>query len=77
MAGNPLQKYLPYIKKYATQIWILTGLILSARMYYNDNYIYKWVYSENDFQRKLYLEQLTNYLKEEEVRGGNTSRALH
>jgi hypothetical protein len=77
MAGNPLQKLLPYVKKYATQIWIASGFLLWLKMSYDDQSTYKWIYSENDFQRRHHLEQLRNYLKEEEERRASVKVAIH
>ncbi len=68
MAGNPLQKLLPYVKKYGAEIWMSLGFILFAKMYFNENSTYRWVYGENDFQRRSHLEQLGQHVREEETK---------
>jgi hypothetical protein len=64
MAGNPLAKLLPYIKKYGTEIFIILGPLLWLKQAYGNSKIYKNVYSENDFQRQYQLENLKKYIKE-------------
>ena len=71
MAGNPLHKLLPYVKKYGTEIWMSLGFILGLKIYLNDNKTYKWVYGEFDFQRQNHLEKLRHFIAEEENQKNN------
>jgi len=73
MAGNPLQKLLPYVKKYGTEIWMSLGFILALKIYLNDKKTYKWVYGEFDFQRKNHLEKLSHFIASEENKLKNVS----
>lgn len=66
MAGNPLQKLLPYVKKYGAEIWMSLGFMLFAKMYLNDEKTYKWVYGEFDYQRRNHIDKFRHYLSESE-----------
>jgi hypothetical protein len=63
MAGNPLQKLLPYGKKYGVEIYCSLGFALAAYMKYQISKVYKNVYSEYDFQRRLIVESAIDILK--------------
>jgi len=66
MAGNPLQKLLPYVKKYGAEIWMSLGFMLFAKMYLNDEKTYKWVYGEFDYQRRNHIDKFRHHLSESE-----------
>ncbi len=77
MAGDPLQKLLPYVKKYGTEIWMASGFILYFYMRYQDNKTYKWVYGENDFQRRVHLDALREYLREQDNQKTSSGVSTH
>lgn len=58
MAGNPIALLVPYIKKYGVQIYLILGPLLYLMNERKIQNTYATVYSENDFQRKYYLEKL-------------------
>ena len=76
MAGNPLQKLFPIIKKNIVIIWMSVGFILFLKMRYNEEKIYKWVYSENDFQRRYHLERIRKFTIQEEQRRSKAAAAV-
>ncbi len=63
MAGNPLAKLFPYVKKYAVELYIGVGIFAYVSHQRNINYNYKNVYSKFDFQRTYYLSNFKNFLQ--------------
>jgi len=62
MAGNPLAKLVPYVKKYAMELYIGAGIFAFVMRSRTNNYTYNFVYSKNDFERKRSIEGLKNDL---------------
>lgn len=62
MAGNPLAKLLPYVKTYATEIYIGLGVGAFLLRSYNNNWTYRFVYSKNDFERKKSIDDISAHL---------------
>lgn len=65
MAGNPLAKYFPVIKKNAVQIFIGAGVLFYLKHQWDIHQTYKFVYSRNDFERKYHLDALKNYIEQQ------------
>ena len=63
MAGNPLAKLLPYVKKYAVEIYLGIGIYAAISHQMNLNKTYRSVYSKFDFQRVHHMEKLRNYVQ--------------
>lgn len=72
MAGNPLAKLIPHIKKNIIEIYIALGFIVYGYRIYTHNKTYRFVYSRNDFERTKHLEDLTKAIKHQQ-RHGNQS----
>jgi len=62
MAGNPLAKLLPYIKKYAMELYIGAGVFAYVMRMRSNNYTYAFVYSRNDFERRKALDNFKDFL---------------
>lgn len=62
MAGNPLARFLPYIKKYAAELFIGIGVFAYIKRHRTNDYTYRSVYSKNDYERRRALEDLREYL---------------
>jgi hypothetical protein len=63
MAGNPLAKLFPYVKKYAVELYLLTGLYTYVSHQRNLSGTYKSLYSKFDFQRTYHIERLRNFVQ--------------
>ncbi len=63
MAGNPLQKLLPYMKKYAVELYVSLGFVLYLKNEYSIKSTYKHLYSENDFQRRYTLDKMDQFMQ--------------
>ena len=63
MAGNPLAKYLPGVKKNAAMIYLGIGVLTYLKRYRNSTKTYKIVYSKNDFERRYHLEKLEEFIE--------------
>jgi hypothetical protein len=63
MAGNPLAKLTPYIKKYAVELYIGLGIYAYASHQRNLSSTYKSIYSKFDFQRTYHIERLRNLVQ--------------
>lgn len=63
MAGNPLVKYFPWIKKNSVGLYLGLGLILYFQRQKLLSDTYKLVYSKNDFERRYHLERMEEYLE--------------
>ncbi len=61
MAGNPLAKLVPYVKKYGMELYITTGVLAFLLRTRNAKYTYNFVYSKNDFERRQALEEMKSY----------------
>ena len=66
MAGNPLSKLVPHIKKNAVLLYILAGPLIYLNGLRKDAKIYKSVYGENDFRRAYHLDRLREHIDNEE-----------
>ena len=67
MAGNPLEKYFPFIKRNAIVLFIgFGGVAYLARLRRNQK-TYKWIYSKNDFERRYHLEKLEEFIENNTV----------
>lgn len=66
MAGSPIQKIAPYVKKYALELYIALGFVLYAKMKLGDRKTYRTVYGENDFKRRYVLDKIDEYLDQEQ-----------
>ena len=66
MAGNPLAKLFPYVKKYAVEIYLVIGLYAYASHQMNVSKTYKSCYSKFDFQRNYHLERLRTLVQKPE-----------
>ena len=66
MAGNPLAKLFPYIKKYAVEIYLSIGVYAYFSHNYKLNQTYTSLYSKYDFERKYHLERLRNFVQKSE-----------
>ena len=64
MAGNPLAKYFPWIKKNAVMLYIGAGFFLFLYRQRLVSQTYRFVYSKNDFERKYHLDKLEEFLDE-------------
>ena len=62
MAGNPLAKLVPHIKKNAVLLYILAGPLLFLKTVRKDSKIYKSLYGEHDFQRSYHVEKLREHI---------------
>jgi len=58
MAGNPLAKLFPYIKKYAVELYLGVGLLTYVKHYLNVQNTFKSVYAKNEFERRFYLDKM-------------------
>jgi hypothetical protein len=63
MSGNPLMKYLPWVRKNAVFLYLGLGLILYLKRMSIINNTYNHVYSKNDFERRYHLEKIEEYLE--------------
>lgn len=72
MAGNPLAKLIPHIKKNIIEIYIALGFITYAYRMYNHSKTYRFVYSRNDFERQKHLEDLRKSIKHQINHGSNS-----
>jgi hypothetical protein len=75
MAGNPLQKLVPHIKKNAVLLYIIAGPLLFLMGARKDSKTYKSVYGENNFQRAYHLERLREHIDQAET-NRNSAEAL-
>ncbi len=58
MAGNPLAKLFPYVKKYAVELYLGIGAFAFIKHQLNTQNTFKSLYSKNEFERKYYLDKL-------------------
>lgn len=58
MAGNPLAKLFPYIKKYAVELYLGIGAFTYVKHQMSVNNTFRTVYSKNEFERKYYSEKM-------------------
>ncbi len=58
MAGNPLAKLFPYVKKYAVELYLGIGVLAFVKHHFTTQKTFSSVYSKNEFERKYYLEKL-------------------
>ena len=63
MAGNPLVKYLPWMKQNAVSPYLGIGVFLFFYRQRLTSKTYKMVYSKNDFERRYHLEKLEEFLE--------------
>ena len=63
MAGNPLAKYLPWVKKNAVYLYLGFGVLTYLKRYKNQTNTYKIVYSKNDFERRYHLDKLEEFIE--------------
>jgi hypothetical protein len=64
MAGNPLAFLIPHIKKNAIVIYLIGGPLLLLLHRSRINNLYKSLYSENDYQRRVNFEKCKKALSE-------------
>lgn len=64
MAGNPLAKLFPYVKKYAVELYLGIGALAYIKHNFSLKNTYNSVYSKNEFERKYNIEKLKGLLVE-------------
>ena len=64
MAGNPLAKLFPYIKKYVVEIYIGVGVLTFAKHQLAIKNTFRSVYSKNEFERHYYLDKMKALVSE-------------
>ena len=67
MSGNPLAKYFPFIKKNAAFLFVVLGFGLYALDRYNISKTNKTVYSKNDFERRLLIENYRELIENKKI----------
>jgi len=64
MAGNPLAKLFPYIKKYAVELYLGIGLLTYVKHQLNVQKTFSSVYAKNEFERKYYLDKMKSLIND-------------
>jgi len=65
MAGNPLAKLFPYIKKYAVEIYLGVGILTYAKHQITVHSTFRSVYAKNEFERIYYLDSMRALVSEQ------------
>jgi hypothetical protein len=66
MAGSPVAKIAPYVKKYIVEMIVVAGPLFYWMKTRRDNKTYKHLYSKNDFERRATLDDIKEFLSKEE-----------
>lgn len=59
-----MAKLIPHIKKNAIVLFISAGFFAKAYGSYNQDWTYRYVYSQNDFEREYHLQKLRALVNE-------------
>ncbi len=64
MAGNPLAKLFPYIKKYAVELYIGVGFLTYVKHQLNVQNTFGSLYAKNEFERRYYLDKMKTLIND-------------